>query len=447
MEEVSSHQVIYFSADYFGCPTSQYEKDALRTLLQKEGFKEVQKDKADIYIINSCVVTGKAARNVRKAARRARKGNPGLLIVITGCYSQVYSREIFTHIPEVEIAVGNSNRAKIPDILRQRFGQRSMPPWNLVDDGLPDEPLKELSLHIDSSKVRPVLKIQEGCDEFCRYCIVARARGKPRSLEPQAVWEQAQGFLQKGYREIVLTGTHIGIYGREWEEWNLARLLKLLSELPYDFRLRLTAVEPMSINEELLQVMAENEKICPHLYMPIQSGSDRVLQLMGRRYTARDISTISRQAKEMMPDISLYTDIITGFPGEKEEDHYFTLSLLEELEFSGLHIFSYSPRPFTAAYHFREAIRPDIKKQRLNDLENLKEKLALRFHCQMEGKLLRILVEKCSEEWVEGYADNYTWSKFKETAQLQEGQGNLKGSFVWLKPRESHTWGVKGELH
>lgn len=435
-----------FRVEYFGCPTSQYEGEALRTFMQQEGFIEAQTEPAQIYIINSCVVTTSAARKVRQAARKAKKENPFAMVVISGCYPQVYIREIFTHLPEVEIAVGNDNRKDLPHLIRQRLEKRDEPSWNLVQASVPTEPVEAPALPVDYEKVRPLIKIQEGCDEECSYCIVTKARGRPRSLDPQKVIEQARYILENGFREVILTGTHIGIYGKEWQNWNLAQLIEKLGKLPYDYRLRLTSVEPMSIDEELLQVMASNKKICPYLYTPLQSGSDRVLELMGRGYNTLKVTGLLHRARELMPDISIYTDLITGFPGETEEDHYQTMELAKKLFLSGLHIFTFSPRPHTPAYGMTPKVRPDIKKRRHQELRDLGRELALQFHQKMEGKDLRVLVERVSNSTAEGFSDNYIWTRFKLPEKYNSSHENIVGQLFHVTPRRFYYWGIEGSI-
>ena len=497
-----------FYLEAFGCPSSQYEGEAVRSLLLQEGFPEAREGIPEIYLINTCAVTEGAVRKLRKAVRQIKKQSPRTLVVLMGCYPQLFacpnspdpapstpsfSREQFpfskeqlpetaetgtdtgsdpdvpyplleapASFPPVDLYLGNEERHRLPQLLRKRLREfhrhrEKLPPWNLVNRRQPAEPLEKLSPpRLEYRRVRPVLKIQEGCPYQCGYCLVTLARGRPRSLPPAEASRQVRHFLEEGRREIVLAGTNLGQYrypGCQAAETageegcgNLVDLLRTLIELPssHPYRLRLSYLEPSSITEELLQLMSQSEKLCPYLYLPLQSASPRVLQLMGRNYTVEDLEKILGRARELMPDLCIHSDLIVGFPGEQEEDHRQTVEWVRRWELSALHLFSYSPRPFTPAYSWGNQVQPEIIKERYRELETLGRELSLKFHQRMQGKKLRVLVERSREGQAEGFSDNYLWTSFPERKSGQAG--SLQGSFAAVTAVRSHSGGVEGEL-
>jgi len=446
-----------FHVEALGCPSSQYEGEALRSLLIKAGFQEIsswtaQENKQppqapDVYLVNTCAVTETAVRKVRKAVRQAKKLSPRTMIVLTGCYPQLFSREITSRLPEVEVIAGVEGRNKLPSLLQQRLEQRNAPPWSLVKDSFPEEPLEELvpeAPHMVSRKMRPVIKIQEGCPRSCSYCIVTHARGKPRSLSPDTVINLAENLLEKGHREIVLAGTNLGLYGYGEGSCTLTGLLEQLVELPYRFRLRLSYLEPGSIKEELIQLIGQSEKICPYLYLPLQSASNQVLERMERGYTVEDVENLIKHARQSMPDISIQSDLIVGFPGETGADHLQTIQQTRRWELSGLHIFSFSSRPRTRAASLEGKVHPEIIKERYREMRELHRDLAKNFHRKMQGKTLRVLVEKAENGWAEGYSDNYIRVIFPLEGHFKSD--SIKGNLVTVKPVKFTPEGIKAQL-
>lgn len=457
MQETENINAPTFYLQAFGCPSSQYEGEAVRSLLLKEGFSEATRTPAQVYVINTCVVTESAVRKARKAVRKAKKNNPRSLVVLMGCYPQVYEEQACKDLPEVDIFLGNEGRGRLPSILQQRLkGGEDTFPWSLVSSTVPQEPLEELATDIECRRARPVLKVQEGCNRRCSYCIVTSARGAPRSLSPATALKQVENFLQKGHREIIIAGTNLGLYGKDLKNWNLIKLLRCLDELPYDFRLRLSYLEPNSVTEEFLKAVYSSSKICPYLYLPLQSGSDYVLRKMGRSYSVKDLEKIISRTRELLPQTSIYSDIIVGFPGEREEDYRLTMDRVRRWKLSGLHIFSYSPRPLTPAYSLQDKVRPDIIKRRYQEMKTVHQDLALNFHREMSAQTLRVLVERIREGWGEGFSDNYIWVKFplgKNSQGPSAGPGSgenqaeeLTGSFVLIRPLYAYTWGIEGEI-
>jgi len=509
---------VSFKVITFGCPVNQYESEAIAEALREAGFVEVEgaggRDGAGVYIINSCAVTGSAAREARRAVRRAKKENPAALVVLAGCYPQVEGDYLMRELPEADVLIGTVGRSKLPQIIREHLTNpgdmeelyrvrqvhksaglgacRSATPGVdetsvrfpkvMVQRHKREDLFEELPVPLDYSKMRPVLKIQEGCDEFCTYCTVIRARGWPRSLYPDRVLEQVEQLLKRGYREIVLAGTHLGIYGKDLAEGrygageekeaegqkrkgrqdiNLAGLLRRICMLPYNFRVRLGYIEPMNITDDLLAAIASLPAVCNHLYIPLQSGSDKVLQKMGRSYTAAEFARIVRRARTLMHDVSIWTDLIVGFPSEEEEDHRQTVELVKMLEIDRLHVFPYSPRAGTPAARFTGQVRPDIKKRRVGELKEVGKKLSLNFHRKMVGKKLRVLVEKVhrggredfrkgpekSQEgaWAEGYSDNYV-KVIVMPAEISTMAGELPGKFITVRAEKAFHRVILGRI-
>lgn len=443
MPGYSMEKPVTYKIITLGCPVNQAESAAMEGALQEAGFQPAE-ETADIYIINSCAVTKVAARKSRKEARQARRENPHALVILVGCYGQVEHEEIKELVPEVDVIIGTTGRSRLPQIIDEYLKTGTRQREVRVQKHFRGEQYEEMGLS-RYSRQRPVVKIQEGCDEFCTYCVVVLARGTPRSRDPELVEKEVAQLVAAGHREIILAGTHLGIYGRDLGDISLAQLLKRLSNLEYPFRIRLSSLEPMGVTDELLEVMAESPRICPHLYLPLQSGCNRTLKRMGRRYTIEEFSAIVEKARALMPEVSVISDIIVGFPGETEEDHRESMEAVRRLRLSGLHVFPYSPRPKTPAARYPNQVRPDIKKHRVEEMKALGEELAFQFYQEQMGKELQVLVEKVKQQdgvaRGEGFSENYTLVRF-----LMDRREAAKGSFVPVKAEKAYRWGVEGSI-
>lgn len=428
-----------FKIKTLGCPVNQYEGLAVKKAMEEAGFLATE-GKADVYIINSCAVTAQAAAEARRLAGQAKKENPHALVVLAGCYPQVYTEEVKKRLPQVDVIIGTAGRARLPEILKRRLLEPDGSREVLVETGEHStDDFADFPLAAPGNRTRPVLKIQEGCDEACTYCVVRVARGRSRSLDPAKVLSRVAELAGTGYREIVLAGNHLGAYGRDIPGWSLARLIRELNALPFDFRLRLNYIEPMDAGEELLSALAGSSKVCPFLYLPLQSGSDRILQKMGRRYTAEEFARTVRRARELMPDASIWSDVIAGFPGETEEDHRRTCELARALGLSHLHVFPFSPRPGTPAALYPDQVAPDVKKRRVQELRALDGELALRYHRRFPGRTLRVLVEKVEDGTAEGFSEHYVRVRFPVSSGTVS-----RGSLVTVRAVAAHPWGVEG---
>lgn len=404
-----------------GCKVNQFESAALAVLFKDRGYRVVDFDSpADVYVINTCTVTHLADRKSRQVIRRATRTSPGALIVVTGCYAQVAPDEVLK-IPGVDLVVGTRDRTRIVELVE--MAKKNDGPFNAVADLSGVQEFEELPAGGIPGRARAFLKIQEGCDNYCTYCIVPYARGPLRSLRPERVMEEVQKLLAAGYREIVLTGIRTGAYGRDLDgDVDLPLLISSLSSLPGRFRLRLSSVEPQDVSPRLIEVLASSPVMCRHLHLPLQSGDDWILRRMGRRYGTGEFRQLVADLRRAIPGIAVTTDVIVGFPGERVENFNNTCRFVEEIGFAGLHVFKYSPRRSTPAAGFSGQVTPEEKEVRSRKLTALGYRLARRFAFQQVGTELEVLVERPYERrpgYYEGHTDNYLVAVFPAGAELR----------------------------
>ena len=374
-----------------GCKVNQTETEALEKLFQDAGYVVVPfKAEADIYVVNTCTVTHLSDSKSRQAVRRARRTNPDAVIVVTGCYAQVAAEEIFA-IPEVDLVIGTHARESLPQLVVQAKEKR----LNCVSPLEEKECFEELPAAQNSSRTRAFLKVQEGCRQFCSYCIVPYARGPLYSLPAKKAIDETKRLSDQGYSELVLTGVNLGAYGNDLPETQtLSELISLIAPIQGIARIRLSSVEPTEITGELIDEISSNNKVCRHLHIPLQSGSDEILQRMNRKYRAAEYYYLLNCLLERVPGIALTTDVIVGFPGETEAHFLHTLSLVERLGFSRLHVFKYSPRRGTPAAGFSGQVPANVKEERSRRLIALGEELAARYRASFIGRIVQVLFEK-----------------------------------------------------
>lgn len=450
MNEISSNikpQNYKFKVTTFGCPVNQGESAAIAAAMSSEGFCKTE-GRAEIYIINSCVVTGSAAAEARRVARKIKREEPGAMVVLAGCYPQVYHAELAGELPEADIIIGTKGRSGLPGLIRKRLDSGANCPRVMIEEHYGSDLFEEMSTAGHYRRTRPVVKIQEGCNEHCTYCIIRKARGRSRSLPVEKVLEQVRVLLDGGHKEIILAGNQLGLYGLDQGDTDLPDVIQTVSLLPGDFRIRLSYVEPINVTEELLTTVAGNPKVCKYLYLPVQSCSDRILKKMGRRYRAEDFARIVKRAGELMPGVSIWTDLIAGFPGEEDTDHNATVTMMRELALSHLHVFPYSPRPGTPAVHLADNVPPDVKKERAAQLQELGRDLAYVYNRAQVGKELRVLVERViagedGKRFAEGYADNYVQVRIPRGV-LATGQSEVTNRFVTVRAVKAFPRWVEG---
>jgi threonylcarbamoyladenosine tRNA methylthiotransferase MtaB len=391
-----------------GCKVNQYESAGILEALDKRIFAVVPFNAmADWYIINTCTVTKRTDYQSRQLIRRAIRKNPEASIIVTGCYAQIAFEEI-ARIPGVSLIAGTAEKKDIPSFLQK---QAMAKPQILVGDIAQIHPYSGLFTRTFPGRTRAFLKIQDGCNSYCSYCIIPYARGRSRSLSEQKVINQIEILARAGYHEVVLTGIHLGMYGQDiLPPTNLLNVLRNVDTNKTVERLRLSSIEITEISDDMLRLMADSRILCRHLHIPLQSGDDRILSAMKRNYDSAFFRDHVQKICCTIPDIAIGLDVMAGFPGEKEDAFENTLRLIEELPVAYLHVFPYSDRPGTAASKLKGAIGEDEKKRRVKILRDLGQKKRNAFAGIFEGKILSVLVEDKNDKTtglMKGFSDNY----------------------------------------
>ncbi len=401
-----------------GCKVNHYETEAIWQLFKAQGYERVEYENiADVYVINTCTVTNTGDKKSRQVIRRAVRKNPDAVIAVTGCYAQTSPAEIMA-IPGVDIVVGTQDRVKMLDYIEQFKNERQ--PINAVGNIMKSRVYEELDVPAFTDRHRASLKIQEGCNNFCTFCIIPWARGLMRSRDPKEVLHQAQQLVDAGYKEIVLTGIHTGGYGEDMKDYNLAMLLRELEEKVVGLkRIRISSIEASQITDEVIEVLANSKIVVPHLHIPIQSGSDTVLKRMRRKYTMEFFADRLVKLKKALPGLAVTSDVIVGFPGETEEEFMETYNFIKEHKFSELHVFPYSKRTGTPAARMDGQIDEEVKNERVHQLIELSDQLAKEYASQYEGEVLEVIPEERLENGLyEGYTANYLRVQFPANGEM-----------------------------
>jgi threonylcarbamoyladenosine tRNA methylthiotransferase MtaB len=417
-----------FFIEQFGCRATQADAAAIERQLIERGYR-VSSDatSADVIVVNTCTVTAAADLQARQSIRTIHRQNPGARVIVTGCYAQRAPEELAA-LDGVSWVVGNSHKPEIPRLI-QEMGQEFVPLSALANGGfsfergpakiLTGDILKQRELLIapveggEAGHTRPVLKIQDGCNKRCSYCVIPEVRGRSRSLAPHTVIEEIVKLCERGAREVVLSGIDLGNYGRDLKPRAVLEelLRRILDETPIE-RLRVSSVEPMDITEGLITIFAASRRMARHIHMPLQSGSDRILKAMHRWYRADHYARRAELARERLPDAAIGADVIAGFPGETEADHQSTLQLIERLPLTYLHVFSFSSRPGTSAAELRNQIPEQMIARRAHELRALGEKKKSKFQITQVGRTLRVLTlnrtgTDASGPWTRALSSNY----------------------------------------
>jgi len=388
-----------------GCKVNFCETEALQVLFEKAGYRITDfEDQADVYIINTCTVTGNSDHKSRKAIRRARRLSPESFIVVTGCYAQG-APETIKQMEQADLIIGNRERESLPQLVESVQHKNTL---NLVTPHQADSKFEVLPPLRQRGRTRGFLKVQEGCNQHCSYCVVPLVRGPIRSLDPEEVILRAQILVESGCREIVLTGIHLGLYGADLKDISLAGLLKELENIPGLVRLRLSSLEPSDINSELIEQIVCSGVICPHLHIPLQSGDGEILRLMNRPYEPVEYLYLAKWLKQEIPGLSLSSDVIVGFPGETEQHHSRSMKLISDIGFSRLHVFKFSPRPGTKAANLSGQLPSKVKDRRSKEMIELGEKMASLYRQNFLGTIQPVLVEKVVPYcFSEGFTSHY----------------------------------------
>ena len=430
-----------------GCKVNHYETEAIKEAFVSRGAEIVGEEEfADVYIINTCTVTNIADRKSRQFIRRAKRVNPDALVAVTGCYVQVAADEV-AEMPEVDLIVGNGRKSEICGLVMQKLQETSSSKRHADVIVLPRE---ELTFYEDMGRIeagsdgmtRAYIKIQDGCDRFCSYCLIPYARGPVRSRPAEDIVEEVRALVEAGHMEIILTGINTALYGTEpGAECSLSQLLTMLDELEApegrDFRIRLSSLEPTVVDKDNVEEIIRHRRLCHHLHLSVQNGSDAVLKSMNRHYNRAEYLEIVKALRDYDPDFGITTDIIVGFPGETEEDFRDTLDIVKEAFFGKIHVFRYSPRRGTAGARLKGAVPEDVKKERAGILEEAAEKVARDFRLSIIGKEQTVLIEEEEDGCMTGYTGNYIKTYIKADGECPE-----PGRFCKVIPTDLFRDGV-----
>lgn len=412
-----------------GCKVNQADTASMENLFLSSGHQLVSFDgEADVYIINTCVVTNTGQRKSRQTIHRAIRKNPNALIVVTGCYPQTAAEEVKA-IAGVDMIIGNQDRAQIVQLVEERLAHRQTDTLDAVHKLTASTAFEEMAAGDITDKTRAFLKIQEGCNQFCTYCIIPYARGPLRSRSLESIRTETQRLISAGFKEIVLIGIHLGCYGKENPDGpTLYDAVKTVLDVPGVQRLRLGSLESVEVEPRLLTLMQEDARFCRHLHLPLQSGCDKTLQAMHRPYTTAKFKTLLVDIKTKVPDIAITTDVIVGFPGETEADFETTCKFAESCGFSKMHIFPFSARKGTPAEKFAGAVTEAVKKERADILGRIDETMHKTFLQAMVGQTAEVLFEQpAGEDYFEGLTGNY------QRVFVKSGGRNLGGEILPVK--------------
>ena len=400
-----------------GCKVNQYETNAMEQQFIQNNYKIVENtEKADIYVINTCTVTNMADRKSRQMLRRVKEINQSAVIVVCGCYAQVAKTEL-EQIPEVDIILGINEKNKIVQIVEEYLASKN----NIIEvaDVSKQKEFLDFGDVTYTEKNRAVIKVQDGCNMFCSYCLIPYARGRIRSRKIENVVSEIEKIAKQGIKEVVITGIHVASYGKDFENENI-RLINLLEEINKIEgieRIRLSSLEPTIVDEEFAQRLSKLEKICDHFHLSLQSGCDATLKRMNRKYTTARYKEATEILRKFYPNANFTTDVIVGFPGETDEEFNQTYQFLKEIEFYKMHIFKYSPRKGTVAEKLPNQVDGNIKEERSKKLIELSNNMQNEKNSQYIGKTVKVLFEEYENGYYKGHTTNYMVVKVKEKEQ------------------------------
>jgi len=425
-----------------GCKVNFYDTEAIWQLFKNDGYEQVdfESQTADVYVINTCTVTNTGDKKSRQIIRRAVRRNPDAVIAVTGCYAQTSPAEILA-IPGVDLVIGTQGRSDILKLVNEVRETRQ--PINAVRNIMKTRQFEELDVPSFADRTRAFLKIQEGCNNFCTFCIIPWSRGLLRSREPESVLKQARMLVEAGYKEIVLTGIHTAGYGEDLENYNFAALLRDLAKVEGVERLRISSIEASQITDEVIDVLMSSSKFCRHLHVPLQAGDDQVLKRMRRKYLTAEYADRIARIRERWPEVAITTDVIVGFPGETEEMFENGYRFMKEIGFSEMHVFPYSKRTGTPAARMEDQVDEEVKNERVHKLIDLSEEMQLAYASKFVGQALAVIPEREAkgaegQGLLSGYTDNYL-------QVVVPGDASLIGQVVNVRVTEAGVNECKGE--
>ncbi len=433
-----------------GCKVNQYETNAMTQKFLENGYKVIEEnndnseEKPDVCIINTCTVTNMSDRKSRQMLRRMKEKNPDTIVVAVGCYAQVAKEEL-SQIPEIDLVLGNNEKVEIVKYIEQylRKNEKKFE----IEDVMQSKEFSDFGNITFSEKTRAVIKIQDGCDRFCSYCIIPYARGRVRSRKPESIISEITEISQKGIKEVVITGIHIASYGKDFafcdddnlKNYKLIDLLEEINKIDGIERIRLGSIEPLLITEEFVERLKKLEKICHHFHLSLQSGCDETLKRMNRRYTTEQFRNIVSILRRTYKDVNLTTDIIVGFPGETGKEFCQTYEFLKEIKFYKMHVFKYSPRKVTKAAVMENQVPGDIKEQRSKKLIELSNKNELEYNNNYIGKEVDVLFEEEKADVYKGHTQNYIMV-------YCESKEKLDNKIKRVKCKEAHEEYILAEI-
>jgi len=420
-----------------GCKVNQQETGALTAQFVDAGFCPVDFNlEADVYVINSCAVTVEAERKSKSLARRKKKNHPEALVVLAGCFPQVALRE--ADVLGVDVLVGSNDKKELVGMVQEALADRrqiiKVTPFG------DDTPFEIIADSTSSERTRGMLKVQDGCEQFCAYCIIPYARGRERSLDIKSALIQAKNSIAQGMSEIVLTGIHLGSYGQDLTPpATLAQLVREMAELPGLLRLRLGSLEPLDMTAELIKAVSFSPQVCRHFHLPLQSGSNAVLRRMKRPYSKEGFSAVVARLRDAFPEAGITSDVIVGFPGETEEQFAESLSFIRTMEFGRLHVFRYSRRPGTEAANMVDQVPERVKDERYRAMQQVAVLAQQAFAERFVDREVSVLVEEEHEGFLTGYSSSYLRVYFP-------GDRALIGKLVNVAISMPFNDGARGDL-
>lgn len=414
-----------------GCKVNQYETEAITELFEQRGYQTVAFDEvADIYVINTCTVTNIADKKSRKMLSKAKTMNHNAVVVAMGCYAQV-AKDLLQENPEIDLIVGNTKKNEIVDLVENYLNQHFK--MNTVEDMTHQDHYEELWVSRNEDKKRAHIKIQDGCNQFCSYCIIPYTRGRVRSRPIENVIKEVETIVENGYKEIILTGIHLASYGAEFQDYGLIDLIEALDKIEGLKRLRLGSLEPTLITGEFVERLKKLTKICPHFHLSLQSGCDETLIRMNRKYTTEDYRSSVALLRLAFDRPSITTDIIVGFPDETEDEFQRTKAFIEEISFSDLHVFKYSPRSGTKAAIMKNQVDEKVKNERSKALTEVRNRLYEDYLKKFIGDSVEVLFEEHLEIEGEAFFAGHTANYLKVIAPNQGVDLERKMVFVTLE--------------
>lgn len=428
-----------------GCRVNIYDSEAMLELFRKDGYEAVPfESKADVYVINTCTVTNTGDKKSRQMIRRARRMNPDAVIAVVGCYSQIAPEEIAA-IDGVDIVLGSRNKSRVVDLANRSLatGERIVE----VSDVMASHEFEPLNVSDFEDKTRAFLKIQDGCNRFCTYCMIPYARGGISSKRKDLVLKEIHQLVEAGFQEVILSGIHIASYGLDKPDqgvlmgdssYGLIELLEDLEQFEVLKRIRIGSIEPMFFKGVRLERIARLRKLCPHFHLSLQSGSDSVLKRMNRRYTTREYEEVVNALRVQIPQVSITTDLITGFPGETEDEHKETLDFLKRLRLTKTHVFKYSPRAGTAAAGMPNQVSPADKDRRSHELTSLSDEMENLFHASLIGTVQAILFEHSDSSMGRGLTEHFVEVRVETEADLA---GQIRKVYI-VSSVSTHCTGI-----